>query len=87
MGYPIPYSQYVAVAASDTVDFDIFTKQDRLTAALYIGTGGGDVACVDESGTATVFTAVPAGTFLPVAVRRVNASGTAATSIVACYWV
>lgn len=86
MGYNLPTTQWVAVAPSDTADLDAYTKKQLLTSSLYIG-GAGDVACVDQSGSVTVFSAVPAGTTLPVAVRRVNLTGTGASLIVACYWI
>ena len=82
-----PTNKWVAVSPSDTVDLLLYTQRAELTDALYVGTGGGDVACVDQSGDVTVFTAVPAGTTLRVGVRRINASGTSATSILALYWV
>lgn len=49
---------------------------------LYIG-GAGDVTvqCVGDAGTVT-FKAVPVGTFLPVTVIKVMATGTTATQIV-----
>jgi len=50
--------------------------------ALYIG-GAGDVTAINEDGTAITFTAVPAGTILPIQTIRVNAVGTTATAIVA----
>lgn len=77
-------TQWIAVAPSDTVDFMPYTTKQLLTDSLYVGNGG-DVAVVDQSGTATVFPNVSGGSVLYVAARRVNASGTAATGIVACY--
>ena len=82
-----PTNKWVAVAPSDSVELLPYTDKAMMTAGLYIGTGGGDVACVDQSDDVTVFTGVPAGTTLRVAVRRVNVSGTSAASIVALYWV
>lgn len=53
--------------------------------ALYVG-GAGNVSIDDLSGrTAVVFTAVPAGMILPVRAKRVRATGTTATNIVALY--
>ena len=82
-----PTNKWVAVAPSDSVDLTLFTQRQELTDAVYVGNGGGDVACVDQSGDVTVFTSVPAGTTLRVGVRRINLTGTSATSLVACYWV
>ena len=66
-----------AVTASDSTVLDYH--------ALYVG-GVGDVS-IDhtEGGTAVVYTAVPAGTILPVSGVRVNAA-TTATSIVWMKW-
>ena len=75
-----PYPNFAAVAPSDAADFSASAKAG-LTRALYVG-GAGDVAAVDELGNAVVFKAVPAGTVLRIRCRRVNATGTTATSIV-----
>lgn len=55
------------------------------TRALYVG-GAGNVAVVmaDDENTVT-FTAVPAGTILPVQVIKVMATNTTATTIVALW--
>lgn len=67
-----------AVTPSDTVSMECGR-------ALYVG-GAGDLTVVmrEESNVVT-FAAVPAGTVLPMQVRRVNATGTTATNIVALY--
>jgi hypothetical protein len=82
----IPTTQWVPLVPSDTVDPDAYAVKKLLTFAIYVGSSG-DVAVVDQSGTATIFAGVPAGTTLNVAARRVNASGTAAGSLVACYLI
>lgn len=64
------------VTPSDTVEMTINT------AALYVG-GTGNVALVTSGGDTVTFTAVPAGTILPVQVNKVLATGTTATLIVA----
>lgn len=51
---------------------------------IYVG-GTGDVALVGEDDVAVTFVGVPAGTVLPCGAKRVNATGTTATSIVALY--
>jgi hypothetical protein len=54
---------------------------DRPTKALYIG-GGGNIAVLLADDTASViFSAVPAGTILPVRVTKVLSTGTTATLI------
>ena len=52
--------------------------------ALYIGTAGAISLDVGNS-TAVIFAGVPAGTILPVHAKRVRATGTVATNIVALY--
>ena len=81
-----PTNQWVALVPSDSVDPDIYTQKQRLTQGVYVGTGG-DVALVDQSGTVTVFPNVSSCTTLNVVVRRVNASGTTASGLVACYLI
>ena len=69
---------YSAVTPSDSVDFDTICR------AIYVG-GAGNVVAVRHDGTAVTFTAVPAGTVLPIAVRRINSTSTTATAIVALH--
>lgn len=65
-----------AVTPSDTV---AFTQQHAR--ALYVGVTG-DVTLVTLSGGVVTFTAVPAGSIIPVQCQRVNATATTATNIV-----
>lgn len=55
----------------------------RLTDAIYVG-GAGTVNAVLQNNRAVSVTAA-AGTLLPLRVRRVNATGTAATLLLALY--
>lgn len=57
--------------------------EGKASGGLYIG-GAGNVSVETSSGTC-VFTAVAAGTRLPIAATRVNATGTTATPIVALF--
>ena len=72
------------------LSFALITKHDStdiptgMTRAIYVG-GAGDIAAVDKDDTAVVFSAVPAGTILPIRVRRVNSTSTTATLMVALY--
>lgn len=72
---------FAAITPNDSADLSIFTR------AIYVGVAG-DVACIGSADGLTasiVFKAVPAGTVLPVAARRVFATGTTATNLVALY--
>jgi hypothetical protein len=69
------YNRWFAVTPSDTVDI---TERHS---ALVVGAAG-TLAIVDPRNLATIITVV-AGQVLPVQVRRVNATGTTATGIVA----
>lgn len=69
------YNQSAVVTPSNTVDLL------RVTDALWVG-GAGDLAIVQGT-TALTLVAVPAGSWLPLKVKRVNATGTTATNIVA----
>jgi hypothetical protein len=75
----LSYNVFQALTPSDTVDLP-----RGLTQALWVGSGG-DVAAVSADNRVTVFAAVPAGSWLPIAVRRVNASGSSASGLVALY--
>jgi hypothetical protein len=75
---PNPASRASAVTPSDSVDFSYPAR------ALYIG-GAGNVVVILEDETAVTFSGVPAGFILPVVCRRVNATDTTATLIVALF--
>lgn len=72
-----PNDTFRAVTPSDTVAI-----QGGPARALYIG-GAGNVVAINENDVAVTFTAVPAGTILPIATKRVNATNTTATALVA----
>lgn len=67
-----------SVTPSDTVDFKAPAR------GLYVGSAG-NVVVVNMDGSTVTFTAVPAGAILPTRARRVNASSTTASSIVAFF--
>jgi hypothetical protein len=76
---PLIFTVWELIVPSNTVDL-----ARGLTAGLWVGALG-DVAAVMQNGTVVVFAAVPAGTWLPLAVRRINSTGTSATGVVALY--
>jgi hypothetical protein len=53
--------------------------------ALYVGVGGNISVQMAGTGTAIVFTGVPAGTILPIRIARVNSTSTTATNMVSLY--
>jgi hypothetical protein len=75
------YSAVGAAAVTPNNDADLTNGECR---ALYIGTGGALSLDIGNS-TAVIFAAVPGGTVLPVRAKRVRATGTGATNIVALY--
>ena len=72
------YSRAVAITPSDVTNFT-----GGACHAIYVGGAGNVTAMVN--GTATLFAGVPVGTTLRIRATRVNATGTAATNLVALY--
>jgi hypothetical protein len=72
----ITYESGAAVTASDTTN-----DPAGPFAAIYSGTGG-DIKVTPLSGPAYVLPGTPAGVIIPVAVRFVWLTGTAATGVV-----
>jgi len=68
-----------AITPSNTVDLPAIASK-----GVYVGVAGA-VKVDTESDTTVTFVAVPAGAILPVSVKRVYATGTAATDLVALY--
>jgi hypothetical protein len=74
-----PASEFAAIVPSDSVDLAYLTR------FIYVG-GTGDISVVPQSGgAAVIFKAVPVGAWLPIRARRINATGTTATNIVALW--
>lgn len=73
-----PAESFFAITPSDTVNFSFFVR------GIYVG-GAGDVVAVTEGGSAVTFTAVPAGTILPIRASRVNNTSTTGTALVGLY--
>lgn len=74
-----PFTKAVAVTPNDSTNLSYDTR------ALYIG-GAGNVAVImadDETNTAVVFSGVPVGAVLDISVKRVRATSTTATNILA----
>ena len=67
-----------AVTTSDSVNLSSIAR------GLYVGTGGNLAAVMPDDAVVT-FNNVATGTILPVRVKRVNATNTTASNIVALY--
>lgn len=79
--YPLsnlPATNAVAITPSDSVDLTYATR------GIYVGVGG-NIALVMVSGAVVTLIAVPQGVILPLRVKRINATNTAASSLVAIY--
>ena len=73
-----------AVTPSNTVDIPAVTGGSNNGCVLYVG-GAGNLKVLTVGGDEVTLTAVPVGTFVPVQVLRVFATGTTATNIVALW--
>lgn len=49
-----------------------------ISCSVYVKTAG-DIAFVDEDGTVVIWPSVPAGSIMPAAAKRINATGTTNT--------
>lgn len=78
---PNPAEYAVAVTTSDSVNFA------NIARGLYIGStsGGSGLSVLMPDDTTVVFSGVVAGSIIPVRAKRVNATGTTASSIVALF--
>lgn len=81
-----PYNVQLSVQPDDSADLARFTSDQQLTGAIYVGTAG-DVSVVTQNNQAQIYKAVPSGTFMNVAARRVNATNTTALNMLALYVV
>ena len=78
-------SRAAAVTPSNTVDIPYVGGGDiKWECVLYVG-GAGNLRVLTAGEDDVTFTGVLAGSFLPVQVKRVFASGTSATNIVALW--
>lgn len=74
-----PAESCAAVTASDSTDLDGGTCR-----ALYVGTGG-NINIDDAFGNTVLLSNVPTGSVLPVRAKRVRATSTTASNLVALY--
>lgn len=74
-GLESPATNGFAITPADGADLSATTR------AIYVG-GTGALAVTLSSGNDVSFAGLPAGTLLPVRIRRVKATGTTATALV-----
>lgn len=72
------YERSFAITPSDTVNF---TKP---CAGIHVG-GAGNITLIDLDGNVRLFTAPTVGAVLPMAAKRVNATGTTATALIGLF--
>ena len=73
-----------AIAGTSAVGYKIYVKDSNPGCVLYVGTGG-DLRVLTSSGADLTFVGIPDGSFLPVQVKRVYATDTTATNIIALW--
>ena len=73
-----------AIAGTSAVGYKIYLKGVNPGCVLYVG-GAGNVRVLTSSGADLTFVGIAAGTFMPVQVKRVYATDTTATDIVALW--
>jgi len=74
---------FAAITTSDTVD-NLLLDNGTPPKGIYVGAAG-NVVAVDQDGTAVTFLGAIAGSILPIRPRRINATSTTATDLVALY--
>lgn len=77
-GLDSPGLFHYAVTPHDSTDFPISFR------SLWVG-GAGNVVIVANDGTAVTYVGAAAGSVIPMRGKRVNATGTTATSLVGIY--
>lgn len=79
-------SRAALVVPSNTVDIPFvgYPSGPTLPCVIYTGTGG-DIKVMTDGGDEVTFVSTNPGTFLPVQVNRVYATGTSASNILALW--
>jgi hypothetical protein len=76
------YNVWKPITPSDTVNLP-----DGVSGGVWVGVGGDVAAVMGNNVMPVVLAAVPTGAWLPIAAKRINATGTTATGLVALYEV
>ena len=82
VGADAPIGSAIAVTPSDTVPLPFTTR------ALWVAVAGDITVIMDGAapydGNTVTFASVPAGSWMPIRCKQVKATGTTATTMVAC---
>lgn len=78
-GLPLTHGRAVVITPADGADLANPTR------AIYVGGTGTLTVTMADTGTDVLFSAIPVGTILPIRAKRVKATGTTATLLVALY--
>lgn len=73
-----------SIVAAEAVTNTVTATFSNLTRAIYVGTSGDLVVRFTDGGSAITFSDVPAG-YQPLQVAQIDATGTTADGIVACF--
>jgi len=73
-----------SIVAAEAVTNTVTATFDNLTRAIYVGTAGDLVVRFTDGGDAVTFADVPNG-YQPLQVAQIDATGTTADGIVACF--
>jgi hypothetical protein len=82
-----PLNKFEPITPSDTVDIPRYTQTQQLTDGVYVGGGAGVIVAVMADRSTCTFAGAITGSILPIGVRRINASATTATNLVAVYQI
>jgi hypothetical protein len=82
-----PLNKFEAITPSDTVDLPRYSQTKQLTDGIYVGGGAGVLVAVMADNTICTFAGAITGRILPIGVRRINATSTSATNLVAVYQI
>ena len=74
----VPADHAASVTPNDSTDLAVTSR------SLYIG-GAGKASVITRGGETVTFSAVPAGTILPIRAARVTSTGTTATNIISLW--
>ena len=77
---PVKFNVWVPITPYDTLDLS-----KGVSGGIWVGVDGAVAAVMQDGTMPVILAAVPAGTWLPLAAKRINSTGTTATGLVALY--